>query len=203
MKATFRSLAALILLATLSGVAGAQQPAGGGSSAPRPEDFGARYGILTDKNIFVRNRPPTRRGSTPSRGSSPRRPEESMVLTGVAIQEGRHVAFIEDTARRSTQRLVTGDAVLGGKVAGIDFNGLEFEPGGGGQRAHIAVGRNFLGAVATAAPPPATASTTGPSPSTAPAGSGTGAAAPPPAADDANLSVLERLKRARERSMGK
>jgi hypothetical protein len=199
-------IAALVLAAALADWTVAQDRRGGAAQAPpaagaRPEDFSGRYGILSEKNIFVRNRPATRRGAQRS-SSSPRRPEEMMVLTGIALQEGRHVAFIENTATRSTQRLVTGDTILGGKVAAIDFGGLHFEAGD--RQTRIAVGRNFLGAVAATAPVASASATTAAagSPATAPAGNSGAASAAGEPADDAGLSAEERMKRKRQRQLG-
>jgi hypothetical protein len=72
-----------------------------------------------------------------------------MVLTGIALQEGRHVAFIEDSAAHSTKRLVPGDAVAGGSIVAVSIDSVEFEAGG--KRIHIPVGRNLLGEIAPVA----------------------------------------------------
>src|SRR4051812_41201133 len=89
------------------------------------DDFSEGYALLTDKNIFVRNRPPMRSGSRSSSGDSrgrTRRPEESFVLTGIALQEGRRVAFIEDSAARVTKRMLPGETVAGGKIESVNFD---------------------------------------------------------------------------------
>ena len=184
-------------------VAAAQNGRESTRPAPAPaaqpaEDFAGRYGMLTEKNIFVRNRPPTRRGGGPVVSSAPRRPEESLVLTGIAIQEGRHVAFIENSAGRSTQRLKPGDTVAGGKVVAIDFDGLDFESNG--QKVRVAVGRNFLGT--NFVPGSSTnggngggSATTGPA-----AGNGTAPAAG--GGGGGNMSDIERRMRERRQQSG-
>jgi hypothetical protein len=83
-----------------------------------------------------------------------------MVLTGIALQEGRHVAFLEDSAARQTKRLVPGDQVAGGTIAGVSFDSMEFDLGG--KRIHIPVGRNLLGEIAPAAPAPVAEATSQP-----------------------------------------
>ena len=200
---TTATTVALYALLALAGATAAVAQNGRDAARPAPapaaqpaEDFAGRYGILTEKNIFVRNRPPTRRGGAPVVSSGPRRPEESLVLTGIAIQEGRHVAFIENRATRSTQRLKPGDTVADGKVVAIDFDGLDFESNG--QKVRVAVGRNFLGTNFVAGSSTnggnggaATGPTTGNS--AAPAGGGGGGG---------NMSEIERRMRERRQQSG-
>jgi hypothetical protein len=168
---------------------------------PRVDEYAERYGILTDKNIFVRNRPPTRKGGPPT-AERPRRPEESFVLTGLTLQEGRNVAFIENTATRTTERVVQGASIAGGKIIDVRFDSLEFETGG--SRFRVGIGRNLLGDVSRGSNGGGSAAANSSSPSTtAPAGgtaSGSNAAAP--SVDDANLSVEERMKRDRAKLLG-
>ena len=197
-----------LLAATLAPAnAGAQtRPSEPPAPARRSQDFSERYAVLADKNIFVRNRPPTRRGS--SGQSAPARPEAMHVLTGITLQEGRHVAFIENTGTRSTQRLLPGESVAGGKVIGVTFDELEFEING--QRVKVRVGRNLLGDVATAPPPPAApavAATGSNGAATAPAGAPPSANAdagppPPPLPGDPSMSPEERLRLRRQQQMG-
>lgn len=135
--------------ATAPSAAPAAQPAAAAkaAAAASPTEKFDQYSILADKNIFVRNRPATR---TPGeRRSVTRRAEETMVLTGIALQEGRHVAFLEDSAARQTKRLVPGDQVAGGSIAAVNFDSVEFDANG--KRIHIPVGRNLLGEIAPVA----------------------------------------------------
>ena len=180
----------------------APAPAPAAAAAPPPparsDAFADRYGILAEKNIFVRNRPPTRKGGTPA-ADRPRRAEEALILTGITIQQGRNVAFIENTATRSTERVVQGATIAGGKIVEIELDGLEFEAGG--RRVRVAVGRNLLGDVSSGGGGSATAPRSGTA-TTAPPGTGAGGAPAAAPADEANLSVEERMKRARERLLG-
>jgi hypothetical protein len=168
--------------------------------AAQGDEFAQRYALLADKNIFVRNRPPTR--SITNRGpETPRRAEEAFLLTGIAMQEGRHVAFIENTASGTTQRLLPGDPVAGGKVVAVEFDALEFEANG--RTTRIGIGRNLLGDRFTP-------TSTAPGSTTAPAGANGGSAAAAPAAGapaaplpgDANLSPEERMKLRRQQMTG-
>ncbi len=141
----------------------------------RLEDFTGHYALLAEKNIFIKNRPPTRVAVVEVPVVVPARPEATLVLTGIAIQEGRHVAFLENTATHATQRLVPGDAIAGlpnGKVLAVTFDAFEFESGG--KPVQIALGRNLLGDVYTPPAPPPAAPPPPPRPPAAPS--------PPPGA---------------------
>jgi hypothetical protein len=193
-----KAVALVAIFVVIAGAEGAQAQSRG------PEDYGSRYGLITEKNIFVRNRPPTRSGSrNNARSSAPRRPEESFVLRGVTLQEGRNVAFVENTATQSTQRLVAGDAVAGGKIVAMQYDSLEFESNG--RREHIRIGRNLLGdmysggAGGSSSPFATTSPTTGPT--TGPSGGAGGSAdtaakgpETPPLPNAENLSLEERMK---------
>ena len=196
-----------------------RQSSAGASAPKRREDFAARFGVVYEKNIFLRDRPtynPHARDAAPATGPSftPRRPEESYVLTGIKLQEGRHVAFIENTGGGGgTQRVLIGGAIAGGKVVDLDLDALEYESGG--KRTRIEVGRNLAGAVVftpPAAPPPsstaaAAARPAGPTPpggappvaGAAPAGAPGGTAIDP---NNPNLSVEERMKLRRAQQLG-
>jgi hypothetical protein len=162
---------------------------------PPPADDYARYAILADKNIFVRNRPPTR--TITNRGpASPRRTEEAFLLTGFALQEGgRRVAFIENTATGTTQRLLPGDAIAGGKVVAVDFDSILFESGS--RQVRVEIGRNLLGDRFTPASAGGGATNGAGGSTTAPA-----AAPGAPLPGDANLSAEEKMRLRRQQQMG-
>jgi hypothetical protein len=133
------------------------------------------------------------------------------VLTGIALQEGRHVAFIEDTAARKTQRLLQGDSVAGGKLAEVTFDAVEFETNG--RKLRVGIGRNLLGDVApAAATAPASGPTSGPTNTDTKSGqpasnnnnskNANAAPPPPPLPDAPNLSPEERMKLRRQQQMG-
>ena len=125
-----------------------QQPQS--SSQQRPPDYRERYGVLVERNIFLRtrSRPPVRTPTTNQSGSSStqsaRRPEQSYLLTGIAIEEGRRIAFIENTSTSSTERLAVGASIAGGKIVAVDFHHLEFESASG-QRSKVEIGKTLAG----------------------------------------------------------
>jgi hypothetical protein len=115
----------------------------------RQYEFRERYEILNERNIFLRNRSRPQRNATtnPSTGSSTqssRRPEQLYTLTGIILEEGRRLAFIENMTTGTTERLAVGAAVAGGKIVDVDFHHLEFETGAG-QRVNVEVGRTLSG----------------------------------------------------------
>ena len=169
-------------------------PASNAQSAS-PDQSREHYAILADKNIFVRNRPPTR--TSPRPAGNTRRPEESYALTGVAIQEGRRVAFVENRSTNATQRLLAGASILDGKIVEVGLDSVEFESAG--RRIQVRVGRNFLGDVFAASALPATSSTSPTGSTTAPANPGASPVKPDaPLPNDANLSLEERMKLRRQ-----
>jgi hypothetical protein len=219
--------------------AGARPGGGGGGGrailpvmpAARREDFAAQYAVVYEKNIFLRDRPTyyaaglePRANTGAATPAAPRRPEESYVVTGIALQEGRQVAFIENTASGETDRVLDGESVATGKVVAIEPDALEFELNG--KRTRVAIGRNLVGDVVfmrPAAPPAPAAAVTAPpggapgsatrpavagppgvpgAPGAAPAAAG---AAPAGAPDPNNpaLSVEERMRLKRAQQGGK
>lgn len=171
--------------------------------SPRPQkrqSFREQYGVLVERNIFVRDRarirPRTSGGS--SAPSGPRRPEQSFVLTGITMQEGRHVAFIENMGTGTTERVSPGTSVAAGKIVRVELDYLEYEAGG--KRTRVGIGRNLAGDVATVLAP-AAAPATGPA-GTQPAGTQPAGAAPAPGGaplpGDPNLSIEERMKLRRQ-----
>ena len=163
--------------------------------ADRADDFA----ILSQKNIFMRDRQPP---PDPSRWASrphetprpyvPDPPAKSFVLRGVVIEDNELHAYIENTRTGDVTRLVPGDAVADGHCVGIALDAIAYEQKGNVQ--WIDIGQNLLGST-VAAPPPTTApagSTT--APSTGPSSSGT------TASDPALSSIEQRLRERRMRT---
>ena len=103
------------------------------SSSSRRGGYSERYGLLEDRNIFVRERASRRGGSRtsgPSTQSAPRPPEERFVLTGVVFEEDGPRAYVEND-RAETLRLAPGDKVARGRVAAIVIDAIRYEPATG------------------------------------------------------------------------
>jgi len=149
----------LILAAALPAAAAAAQTPG---PAPRagPASSYDRYRVLSERNIFLRNRSAPRRersgGSPPSAAPSAR---EYHVLTGVLQLAEDGIAFFEDTRTRETVRVAPGDKLGGGTVTLITLTGLTYERDGAART--IVVGEDLAG-VAVTAPAPVAAKPTVP-----------------------------------------
>jgi hypothetical protein len=195
-----------------TGAPAAEAPSG---AKPRPPSYSEKYAVLDEKNIFqktrVRREPPSGRTARPGErttSDSPRqRVEESLVLTGIALQGSRHVAFVEDTSACTTTRLMPGDPIANGRIAAVERDHVEYEADGG--RTRVDIGHNFSGGLSPVASGATSSDVTGASP----ADSGTASTRPttgpataasaggaPPDPKNPNLSIEERmrLRRAQE-----
>jgi hypothetical protein len=93
--------------------------------------YSDRYGLLEERNIFVRDRATSRRSSRGDSGSTtrpaPRPPEEKLVLTGVVLEEDGYRAYVEND-RSEVLRLAAGDKVARGRVAAIMIDAIAYDP---------------------------------------------------------------------------
>jgi len=144
------------------------------------------YKVLSEHNIFAKNRRPTTRPSRDGRDDRPpSKPEVAFVLTGCVIEDdNKYVAFVENAQTGVTLKVSPGESIATGKVTGVGFDYLEYESNG--QKTHVEIGHNFTGSVASLAEvmaAPTTGPTTGP-------------------VDLSNLSIEERLRRRRLQETG-
>ncbi len=108
------------------------------------------YRILSERNIFLRNRtrPTTGRlGSGGATAAAPSTGDDRMVLTGV-IQEGQdYVAFFEDTRTgKTTQAKV--DALVGrGRLTAITLDAVQYACDG--RTTKVAIGSSLAGIAAS------------------------------------------------------
>ena len=124
---------------------------------PRRESYSDRYSILTQRNIFLkdRSRGGSRNGSTTgpttSSASQPQRrsPEETLLLRGIVIEEGEVRAYFEDIVNSRIVRVGQGDTIARGRIASIDLDLVEYEPtaGAGAKRTFVVVGHDLTGKV--------------------------------------------------------
>jgi hypothetical protein len=127
------------------------------SPPPRRESYSDRYSILTQRNIFLkdRSRGGSRNGSTTgpttSSASQPQRrsPEETLLLRGIVIEEGEVRAYFEDIVNSRIVRVGQGDTIARGRIASIDLDLVEYEPtaGAGAKRTFVVVGHDLTGKV--------------------------------------------------------
>jgi hypothetical protein len=117
----------------------------------RPAGYRDRYTILSDQNIFVRERSrivPESQRNDGSRNDSTTRftraVETGFVLTGVVLEEGAYRAYIEDSNASRILRLNLGDIVARGHIVDIDINSIVYEASG--QTKLVALGCDLTGA---------------------------------------------------------
>ena len=181
------------------------------------QDWWAKYRVLTQRNIFRRDRKPVRpRGpaaSRPAKGNS-YDSDRNVVLTGVARGGGEFVAFFEDARTGVTSKIRIGRPIGKGRVKTITLNGVEYERAGTVRKLKVGVDLTgaikvvraeptVAGAAAEADRPPreggkATTSSSQPtsSPGITPSG-----ASPSRAAEASTTAILERMCRRRQREL--
>jgi len=154
------------------------------------EGYRDRYGVLSERNIFMRERGRRFRPEPSSRPSSSRRAEDSYVLRGVVFEDGAYHAYVENLDRSAMLRLAVGEAVADGKIVQIELDSVEYEQAG--RRTRVEIGRSLTGgqvAYPTSAPE-SSGSTTQPS------------AGPLLNPNDPNLTLEQRMKLRRQQQMG-
>jgi hypothetical protein len=116
-------------------------------SRPSSESYRDRYGVVSERSIFLkeRGRPASSRSEhRDHRDSSPRRAEDSFILTGIVFEDGEFRAYLENTDNSSVFKLRVGEPVARGVVTQIQIDGLEYQSGS--QRTWIEIGRRLTGA---------------------------------------------------------
>jgi len=101
------------------------------------------YRLLTDRNIFDRNR---RAPRPPRTDNAPRLlppdPDSGIVLTGIAKSADRYVAFFERPSG-ATARVGAGEAIGKGKIKALTLNSVQYEREGVVRT--VPVGHSLLG----------------------------------------------------------
>lgn len=160
------------------------------SSTTRQSDRD-RYAVLTEQNIFVKDRRTLRRNDRPS-GERPamtelqrlkETPEAKYVLTGVVFEDGEYRAFVEDTNASKVLRMSVGEPIARGKITEIDIDTIAYESSG--KTTIINVGTTLTGI-------PYSAFTATPGATPAPAGAAPSTPLPDP--NNPNLTIEERMK---------
>jgi hypothetical protein len=149
-----------------------------------------RYAVLTDQNIFVKDRRSLRRNDRPAGERTQMTeieklratPEANFVLTGVVFEDGDFRAFVEDTKASKVLRLSVGEAIARGRIAEIDIDTIAYESSG--KTTIINVGTTLTGV-------PYSAFTAAPGATPAP---GAAPSSPLPDPNNPNLTIEERMK---------
>jgi len=149
----------LILLPALA--ASAPPPATPSTQPPQWEN----YRILSEQNIFLRNRARPMTGQYLPRPAVAAPSEDArFVLTGIIQQGDDCVAFFEDSRSGKTIQTQTGDTVGRGRLTVITLDTVHYACDG--DIARITVGSNLTGAAAS--PRTTAAATTTPTPPATP-----------------------------------
>ena len=154
------------------------------SSRRERATFANTYGVIIDHNIFLKDR--TVRPDTTQRSSTQRARgvNESLVLRGVAFEDGQYRAYVEDIDNLRMLRLGPGDAVGHGRIAQIDIDSLLYQHDG--SEDWIDVGADFTGKQVITIPEDSTES----------AGGGVATTGPAEAINpnDPNLTIEQKMK---------
>jgi hypothetical protein len=111
---------------------------------PPREGYRDRYGVLSERNIFLRDRGRRRRWEPTSQPAYGTRPaEDSYVLRGVVFEDDQFHAYVENLSGYSVLKLGVGDTVASGKIAQIEINAIEYELSG--RRTRIEIGQTLTG----------------------------------------------------------
>jgi len=177
------------------------------TSTPPPQDSFSKYRIITERNIFSRQR--GRRAATPRtdrertvRQYTPPSPESYLVLKGLAKVDNVYVAFFEDTRGGALIRVTAGAGLARGRITKLNLDSVVYQRGD--NKASIAIGQTLEGRLA-----PATLSLdnlvelarTAPiASSTQPADGNQPPAAETPPADEAD--ILRKLMERRKQELG-
>lgn len=153
-------------------------------------DYRERYGIISEWNVFLRERRRRREERPPETRPAfvPRPAEESYALRGVVYEDGEFRAYIENLRTGSMMRLRMGEELARGTVSNIAMDAIEYEQGG--RRVWVDVGRNLTGSLASASEP-ASGSEASPGATSQPAG---GAINP----NDPNLTPEQKMRLRRQ-----
>lgn len=174
-------------------------------SAPADSSLSEEYRLIVDNNIFIRERgrrssPSTQPTSRPS-GITPRSPEQTLMLTGIVIEEGELRAYFENLSTGTVQRVAPGEPIGRGHVIEIMIDAVAYAGGNGVQ--WVEIGHDLTGTPAVTMTTPSFAPSSG-SPAAAggaPATGGGAAAAPSGGApaEGGAMSLEERMRqRARQ-----
>ena len=169
----------------------------------RRDLFSEQYGILSEQNIFLRDRSRYTRGQGATTSPStqpaavPLSPEQSLVLTGIVFEDGEYRAYFENLQQPAIVRVAAGEAVARGQVAEIAIDAVAYEQEG--QVTWIEIGKDLTGAI-PAARSVSTIVTSSPTTATpTPAGSpGSSSGAP-----SSSIAEQMRLRRLQELNRGR
>jgi hypothetical protein len=109
----------------------ALQPAVGLGQAPepnQPDDPWGKYELIPQRNMFSRQRGPRRREEQQERREvTMPNPESYFRLRGIVQEDGRFIAFVEDTRSNTVLKLHQGDSVARGTIKALTLDTVEYQ----------------------------------------------------------------------------
>ena len=122
------------------------------------------YRVLSERNMFVRNRGRPQRDRGAMRAAPPENPDERLMLTGIIQQGGEYVAFFEDTQTRKTTTVQAGASVGRGCLTAIALDAVQYTCDGAATK--VLVGSSLTGRPAMLREPTPAPTSPGAAPST-------------------------------------
>jgi len=186
---------AMIFFSAVCALPAAPLALGEGETAAAPSFD--EYKIITERNIFLRERP------RPAPSGAERRPppppaESLFTLTGIIRQGEEYIAFIEETRKNVTTRVRVGGTFADGRVVGITLDGIVYEKDG--KTAELGLGQRLSGSGANIA---GADSGNAPEVTTPNQGGSATPLAPAPSTGAGLSDVLQRLREKRQMEMNK
>ena len=158
--------------------------------------YASKYNVLSDHNIFMKDRghPATR--PAPSTQSSPRDPERSVWLAGVVLEEDGYRAYVENQNVGTIVKLAVGDTIARGTIVAIEIDAIAYQSNG--RVTWIEVGRDFANHPIEVSSESMSTSIEVAPPTTSPSGATASGGTPAPAMainpNDPNLTVEQKMK---------
>lgn len=234
-------LRSIAILAMASAALAAEPPKAAPKPAPKaaptaaPPTHKAKwedFRILTDRNIFDRNRRPQTvhvARTEPPRGQytpPPPKPidtDQYFVLLGIGLEGPQYTAFFEDSKAGKIIQVSPGDTVGRGRLGAVNLDSVQYDRDGKSRVVKVGytltglqassmvfaapasiTGTAGAGSSQTATPPP---TPTGATPTTGPATTQPTTAPPagvaPPPAPNENQDIIERMRQRRLQELGR
>jgi hypothetical protein len=235
-------LRSIAILALASAALAAEPPKAAPRAAPRAAPAAATpthkakwedFRILTDRNIFDRNRrpqvaratrvEPPRGPYTPPQPPKPIDDDQYLVLLGIGLEGPQYTAFFEDSKAGKILQVSPGDIVGKGRLRAVNLDSVQYDRGG--KSSIVKVGYTLTGvqaasmvfvAPAPIAGPAATGTSRAAAPTPTPAGTtptaGTATTQPttapsagvaPAPAPNENQDIIERMRQRRLQELGR
>ena len=99
------------------------------------------YLVLSTRSIFARD-------GRPGTFGAPAGPQAQWAFRGAALQDGRYIAFLEDTVTHTVSSVADGQSIAGGQIAQISLDSLSYVRDE--RKTAVRIGQNLAGYAAPA-----------------------------------------------------